>query len=70
MVAWEKLAETISQYVMKGMSIYVEGQQKTHSYEKDGVKIYRTELIARQVQFLSKIISPAMGEDTPEEMPF
>ena len=69
-VAWEKLAETISQYVMKGMSIYVEGQQKTHSYEKDGVKIYRTELIARQVQFLSKIISPAAGEDTPEEMPF
>ena len=54
-VAWEKLAETINQYVVKGMSIYVEGQQKTNSYEKDGVKIYRTELIARQWQSMEKV---------------
>ena len=77
-VAWEKLAETINQYVVNGMSIYVEGQQKTRNWvDQQGVKHYRTELIARQVQFLSRAEKAEAGPDEeippdvePEDMPF
>lgn len=54
-VAWERLAETVNQFVVKGMLVYVEGRQHTRSWEgQDGQKHYRTELVANQVIFLSK----------------
>lgn len=51
-VAWRKLAEIIGQYVHKGDMIYIEGKLKTESWEKDGVKHYRTNIEAKDVQFL------------------
>lgn len=54
-VAWKKLAETCNQYLQKGQQIYVEGRLQTRTWEgDDGVKHYRTEIIASQVQFLGK----------------
>ena len=44
-------AETSAQYLKKGSSAYVEGRLQTRSWEKDGVKQYRTEIIADRVQF-------------------
>jgi single-strand DNA-binding protein len=44
-------AETVSQYLKKGSGAFVEGRLQTRSWEKDGVKHYRTEIVADRVQF-------------------
>ncbi len=44
-------AETTAQYLKKGSGAFVEGRLQTRSWEKDGVKQYRTEIIADRVQF-------------------
>ena len=50
-VTWGKAAENVAKYMRKGSQIYVEGELQTRSWEKDGVKHYRTEINARTVQF-------------------
>jgi len=44
-------AETVNQYLKKGAGAFVEGRLQTNSWEKDGVKQYRTEIVADRVQF-------------------
>lgn len=51
-VCWEKTAEAAAQYLVKGSKALVSGRMQTRSWDKDGVKQYRTELIADRVQFL------------------
>ena len=52
-VAFSKLAETISKYVNKGDMIAVEGRLQTRNYtNKEGRKIYVTEIIVENVEFL------------------
>jgi len=52
-VVWGKLAEICNQYLKKGRSAYVEGRITTLSWDgTDGVKRYKTEVVAQQVQFL------------------
>src|SRR5690625_3097895 len=51
-VAFKKTAELIAQYVKKGHQIGVEGRVQTGSYEKDGQRIYTTDIIVNNVQFL------------------
>lgn len=41
----QNLIKFIEQYLEKGSSVLVEGQIKTRSWEKDGVKQYRTEIV-------------------------
>jgi len=53
-VFFGKSAEIIAQYVFKGHQIYIEGRLSTRSWEKDGVKQYRTEIVGEQFQFGSK----------------
>ncbi len=46
-VAWRRLAEIVHQYARKGSKLYVEGKLQTREWEgEDGVKRYRTEIIA------------------------
>ena len=44
-------AETCGQYLKKGAGAFVEGRLQTRSWDKDGVKQYRTEILADRVQF-------------------
>lgn len=46
-----KQAENCAKYLTKGASAYVEGRLQTRSWEADGVKHYRTEIVADRVQF-------------------
>lgn len=46
-----KQAENCGKYLTKGSSAYVEGRLQTRSWDADGVKHYRTEVIADRVQF-------------------
>lgn len=51
-VAWEKIAEVISQYVSKGKKIAVEGRIQTRSYDaNDGTKRYVTEVVVNSMEF-------------------
>ena len=50
-VVFGRQAENCAQYLKKGSSAYVEGRIKTRSWEKDGVKHYKTEINADTVQF-------------------
>ncbi|MCF8377969.1 MAG: single-stranded DNA-binding protein [Bacteroidales bacterium] len=53
-VAWDKRAEILRDYVKKGDALYVEGKLKTLSYEdKEGVKRYSTEIFCDNFLFLS-----------------
>jgi single-strand DNA-binding protein len=48
-------AERISQYITKGKSLYVEGRFQTRNWDDDqGVKHYRTEVIANTIQLLDR----------------
>lgn len=44
-------ADTVGQYMKKGSGVFIEGRLHTRSWEKDGQKQYRTEVIADRVQF-------------------
>jgi single-strand DNA-binding protein len=50
-VVFGKQAENCAKYLTKGSSTYVEGRMQTRSWDKDGQKQYRTEVIADRVQF-------------------
>ena len=50
-VVFGKQAENTSKYLTKGNSVFVEGRLQTRSWEKDGQKQYRTEIVADRVQF-------------------
>jgi len=50
--AWNKQAEILAQYLQKGSSVYIEGKLKTSSWDDNGVKKYKTDIIVREFQFL------------------
>lgn len=80
-VFYGKVAEVINQYCKKGSGIYVEGSMQTRSWEKDGVKQYKTEIVGSNFQFGSKSSDRSSNEksDTveysedeinPDDIPF
>lgn len=71
-VAWNKLAETCNQYLVKGQQVYVEGRQQTRKWESDdGQKHYKTELIANSVIFLGKKSEREEANETdPDDISF
>jgi single-strand DNA-binding protein len=50
--AWEKLGELVNQYLAKGRRCLVQGRLMQHSWEKDGQKQSRIDIIANDVTFL------------------
>ena len=50
-VVFGRQADIVAQYLKKGRSVFVEGRMQTRSWEKDGQKQYRTEVIADRIQF-------------------
>ena len=53
-VAWNKLAETCSQLLRKGMKVYVEGRIQTRSYTgQDNVQRYKTEIVMEEMMILT-----------------
>ena len=72
-VVWRKQAENVKKYVTKGSLIAVEGRIQTGSYERDGQRVYTTDVVADNVQFLeSKSQSQDRVKDdvTPADFAF
>ncbi len=54
-VAWRKLAEICGQYLHKGSKVYIEGRLQTRDWTgQDGVKRYRTEIVAENMIMLDR----------------
>ncbi len=53
-VVWRRLAEICGEYLHKGSKVYVEGKLQTRKWQdKDGHDRWTTEVVARDVQFLT-----------------
>lgn len=60
---WGRQAETASQYLTKGRSVYIEGRLRLDEYtDKDGNKRQTLEVNATDLQF----IGSSRGDDAPE----
>ena len=52
-VAFNRLAEIIGQYVKKGSKVYIEGSLRTRKWQdKEGKDHYTTEIVANEMQML------------------
>ena len=51
-VAFRRQAENVNNYLSKGQLAGVDGRIQTRSYEKDGQRVFVTEVVADSVQFL------------------
>ncbi len=49
-----KTAELVEKYMSKGRQVGITGRIQTGSYERDGQKVYTTDVIADRVEFLDK----------------
>lgn len=65
-VAWGKTAEHISRFFNKGKQIALEGNIKTGSYEKDGVKHFTTDVWVDKVEFVG---SNNNSQTAPQQTP-
>ena len=62
-VAWNKTAETIANYVLKGMMIGVEGRLQVRNYENEaGVRQYLSEVLVNRFTFLESKKSSTIPE--------
>lgn len=61
-VAWARLAEVANEYLKKGSPVFVEGRLQSRSWEaQDGSKRSTTEVVAQNIQFLSRPSGGAGG---------
>lgn len=56
-MAWGKTAENIANYFKKGNRIAITGRIQTGSYEKDGQRIYTTDVVVDSFDFVESNIS-------------
>jgi single-strand binding protein len=68
-VAWEKLAELIQQYLSKGRRCLVQGRLSQRQWEQDGQKRSRIEVMANDVTFLDGPNSGSDGAGAPASQP-
>ena len=67
-VAWNKTADSVSQYTHKGSLVGVEGRIQTRSYDdQSGKRVYVTEVVADSVQFLESKSAAASNAYVPEQ---
>lgn len=69
-VCYRKLSEIASRIIKKGSKVFVEGKLKTRSWEKDGVKHYKTEIEANQLLVLDKKTGEVAQSSSDEDLPF
>ena len=84
-IAWNKTAEIIAQYFVKGSPIGVTGSLQVRSYDKDGEKRFAYEILVNEIDFIGGAKSPNNPEvnqdpqveeviedkaEAPQELPF
>ena len=67
-IAWDKKAEVIEKYCHKGTKLLIEGRIQTGSYEKDGHKVYTTDIVVENLEFCEKKSEMQPANPTDEFM--
>lgn len=65
---WRYTAETANKHLTKGSKVYIEGKLKTDKYEKDGVTVYSTKIVAQEIVLInpkSENSVPTQYDDRP-----
>ena len=63
-VAFGKQGEFAEKYLKKGTKVAIEGRIQTGSYEKDGKKVYTTDVVVERQEFCERKSSePSKSED-------
>lgn len=65
-VAWDKKAELIENWCHKGTKLAITGHIHTDSYDKDGKKVYTTDIIVDQIEFCDKKQKDEQPRENPE----
>ena len=68
-VAWRGTADFISKYFSKGDPIEVGGSIQTRNYEKDGQKVYITEVVLDEAGFVLSKKEDSKGTETVAHTP-
>jgi single-strand DNA-binding protein len=66
-VAWAALGERVNQYVTKGRPVLVSGRLQSRSWEQDGQKRSKVEVVASDVSFLGGRDGSQGGDSQPSE---
>ncbi len=69
-VAFGKTAELVGQYLRKGSRVGVVGRIQTGSYERDGHKVYTTDIVVDEVEFLETRAEAQRGRAEDVEAAF
>ena len=64
-VVFGKTAQNCAKYLAKGRKVAVSGRIQTGSYEKNGQKIYTTDVVANRVEFLSSPTDTIASAEKP-----
>ncbi len=64
-IAFNKTAENINKFFAKGRRIAVTGRLQTGSYEKDGQKLYTTDVIVDRFDFCDSPTTEGQANATP-----
>ncbi len=69
-VCWRRTAEIANEYLKKGSPVYIEGRIQYRSYDdKDGIKRYRTDIVAHRLQLLGSRGQAERAAPEPPETP-
>ena len=71
-VAWDRQAEIANHLIQKGALLYVEGRLKTRTWEQNGSKHYKTELIVADFKLLDRraAVAATVAVDNGAALPF
>ena len=65
-VVFGNSADSCAKFLRKGQLVGIEGRLQTRSWENDGKKFYRTEIIAQSVQFGPKPVKSSTAQSEQE----
>ena len=70
-VVFGKQAENCQRYLHKGSKVAITGRIQTGSYEKDGHKVYTTDVVANNVEFLKteEVVQEVQRNELPPSRP-
>lgn len=67
---WRGLADVCNKYLHKGSKVYIEGKIRTHSYDKNGVTMYMTRIVADDMVMLSSKGESGGSDFTAQSRPY
>lgn len=67
-VAFGETGVTLGKFVKKGHRVLIQGHIQTGSYEKDGKKVYTTDIVVDRFEFIEP--APKKQSEPKNELPF